>query len=248
VRSTSYLSAPLNPHPLMTDASPNKHQIHRVTNFRDLITTPFVGATNAICWERNLKGDFREIVEKVDVDENMAVLKEAELRGFQLSEAGQLARETLLQDLKRMEAQGASPVLNVIRRYDRDNNYPFFPTDVYSFHVDRSPVPVDTYLCTYHGAASDILPNAQAKQKVLIPEIRQELIKLYGGPEEGFEAFLMEYFFDLHYQAVPGAQPINLGIGHLWRLAIDHPGSQVLPCVHRAPKEKSGEPRLMMIC
>lgn len=232
----------------MTDVSPAEHQILRVTNFRDLVMTSFAGETNAICWERNLKGNFREIVEKVEVAENMSVLKEAELRELQLSEAGQLARETLLQDLKRMEAQGASPVLNVIRHYDRDDSYPFFPTDVYSFHVDRSPAPVDTYLCTYYGAASDILPNAQAKQKVLIPEIREELKKLYDGPEEGFEAFLMEYFFDLHYQAVPGAQPINLGLGHLWRLAIDHPGSKVLPCVHRAPKENSGEPRLMMIC
>ena len=25
---------------------------------------------------------------------------------------------------------------------ERDDSYPFFPTDVYSFHVDRSPVPL----------------------------------------------------------------------------------------------------------
>jgi len=58
----------------------------------------------------------------------------------------------------------------------------------------------------------------------------------------------MEHFFDLHYQAKPNTQPTNLGIGHLWRLAVDHPESQVLPCVHRAPKEKKGESRLLLIC
>jgi hypothetical protein len=147
-----------------------------------------------------------------------------------------------------LKSHGAAPVLNVIKYYDRDDSYPFFPTDVYSFHVDRSPVPTDTFLCTYHGEPSDILPNSQATQKVLVPEIRDELEKLYGGADEGFESFLSEYFFDLHYQAKPTARPISLGLGHLWRLAIDHPESQVPPCLHRAPKEKAGQNRLMMIC
>jgi hypothetical protein len=92
------------------------------------------------------------------------------------------------------------------------------------------------------------LPNAEAQQKILVPEIREQLKQLYGGPEAGFETFLTDHFFDLHYQATPGAQPISLGTGHLWRLAIDHPDSKVLPCVHRAPMEKIGEPRLLLIC
>jgi hypothetical protein len=99
--------------------------------------------------------------------------------------------------LKMLKAQGASPILNLIRCYERDESFPFFPTDVYSFHVDRSPVPTDTYLCTYYGESSEILPNAQAEQKVLLPEIRDALKKLYGGTEEGFESFLNEHFFDL---------------------------------------------------
>jgi len=165
-----------------------------------------------------------------------------------LSKQGQLARELLLNDLKLLKAHGAAPTLNIIRCYDRDDDSPFFPTDVYSFHVDRSPIPTNTFLCTYHGAPSEILPNAQAQQKVLVPEIREELKKLYGGADEGFESFLSEHFFDLHYQANPGAVPISLGLGHLWRLAIDHPESKVPPCVHRAPVEKNGERRLLMIC
>jgi hypothetical protein len=224
----------------------NKNQIHCVTNFQDLVSTPFHADVNALCWTRNLIGNFSEIVEKVELSDNMVELDEQELRKITLSKQGQLAREILLNDLKLLTAHGASPTLNIIKYYERDDSYPFFPTDVYSFHVDRSPIPTDTFLCTYYGEPSEIIPNSQALQKVLIPLIREELKKEYGGKEEGFEAFLTENFFDLHYQAKPKARPISLGLGHLWRLAIDHPENQVPPCVHRAPKEKTT--RLMMIC
>ncbi len=230
----------------MIDLSQNEHQIQCVTNFQDLVSTPFHGAINALCWTRQLVGDFAEIVEKAALDENITVLDEEALLGLQLSEMGQLARAILLNDLKLLTAYGADPVLNVIKCYDRDDDYPFFPTDVYSFHVDRSPVPTDTFLCTYYGDPSEILPNSAAIQKILVPEIRDELKKLHEGNDEDFEAFLSENCFDLHYQAHPNALPINLGLGHLWRLAIDYPDSKVLPCVHRAPKEKTN--RLLLIC
>jgi len=232
----------------MLDLPPTKNQIDCVTNFQDLVSTPFHGEINALCWTRNLEGDFSEIVGKVELNGNMAELGQEELREIQLSEQGQLAREILLNDLKLLKAHGASPILNIIKYYERDDTYPFFPTDVYSYHVDRSPIPTDTFLCTYHGESSEILPNSQVKQKVLVPEIRDELKKLYRGTDEGFESFLTEHFFDLHYLTKPKARPISLGLGHLWRLAIDHPESQVLPCIHRAPKEKTGQNRLLMIC
>lgn len=232
----------------MIDLSPAENQIRWVTNFQDLVSTPFNGDLNAICWARQLTGDFSEIVEKVALSGNITVIEQEELSALQLTEEGQLAREILLNDLKVLKAHGASPVLNVIKYYDRDDTYPFFPTDVYSFHVDRSPVPTDTFLCTYYGESSEILPNSQGTKKVLIPEIRDELRKLYHGPDEGFESFLTEHFFDLHYQAKPNARPISLGLGHLWRLAIDHPGSQAPPCLHRAPKESPGQNRLLLIC
>ena len=225
-----------------------EHQIHCVTNFQDLISTPFHGAMNAVCWTRKPTGDFLEIVNKVSLKENIAELEEEELRELQLSEQGQLAREMLLNDLKLLKAHGASPILNVIRCYERDDACPFFPTDVYSFHADRSPVPTDTFLCTYYGEPSEILPNAQARQKVLVPEIRDELKKLYHGAAEGFESFLSEHCFDLHYQAKAKVRPVSLGVGNLWRLAVDHPASPVPPCVHRAPAEKGGQHRLLMIC
>ena len=232
----------------MQDLSHPLNQIHCVTNFSDLVSTSFHGDINAICWTRNLVGDFAEIIEKVELNENIAELAEEELRDLHLSEHGQLARDILLNDLKLLKAHGAAPILNLIRCYDRDDANPIFPTDVYSFHVDRSPVPSDTFLCTYYGEASEIVPNSQAIQKILVPEIRDELKKLYHDAAEGFESFLIDHFFDLHYQIKPDAHPISLGLGHLWRLAVDHPESQVPPCLHRAPKEKAGETRLLLIC
>jgi hypothetical protein len=232
----------------MIDLSYTTNQIHCVTNFEDLVSTPFLGEINAICWTRKLIGDFAEIANKIELNGNIAVLDEDELFKLQLSEQGQLAREILLNDLKVLKASGKAPILNLIKCYDRDETYPFFPTDVYSFHVDCSPVPTDTFLCTYYGEPSEIVPNAQAIQKVLVPEIRDELKKIYRGADEGFESFLSEHFFDLHYLPKPEAKPISLGLGYLWKLAVNHPESKVLPCLHRAPKEKTGQNRLLMIC
>lgn len=232
----------------MINRSPIENQILEVASFEELIETPFQGAINALCWKRQLQGDFAEIVTKAASDENIIELHPKQLRALQLSEQGQLAREILLKDLSLLKAQGASPVLNLIKYYDRDDAYSFFPTDVYSFHVDRSPIPTATYLCTYYGEPSEILPNTHAEQKIRITEIRAELKKLYDGADEGFESFLSDYFFDLHHQAKLNANPLSLGLGHLWRLAVDHPESKVLPCIHRAPLKKNGKPRLLLIC
>ena len=232
----------------MLDLTQAENQIQYVTNFQELVSSPFHGENNAMCWTRNLIGDFSEIVRKVKLKENITALELEELGKLQLSEQGNIAREIIINDFKLLEAHGASPTLNLIKCYQRDDAFPLFPTDVYSFHIDRSPIPVDTFLCTYHGDSSEIVPNSQAVQKIIIPEIRDGLKKLYQGPDEGFEVFLSEHFFDLHYQAKPEAKPISCGIGKLWRLAVDHPESKVLPCLHRAPNEDKGQIRLLMIC
>ena len=226
----------------------NNKQIGIVSTFSELIQTDFVGERNALCWYRNLEGDFKEIVNKLQLKENITVVEPKDLLALQLSEQGIIAREIILNDLQALTDFGAAPVLNLLKCYERDDEFNFISTDVYSYHVDRSPIATDTYLCTFHGAASEIIANAQAEQKIRIPEIREQLKALHNGPSEEFENFLKENYFDLHYQAQPLVVPINLGVGHLWRLAVDHPEQKALPCIHRAPIEKEGEYRLLLIC
>lgn len=227
---------------------PHTDQIKMVSNFPELVTTHFQGNTNALCWHRNIDGDFKEIVLQLQLKENITEVSMEDLLALKLSEKGNTAREIILNDLQLLTDFGAAPSLNLLQCYERDDEFDFISTDVYSYHVDRSPIGTDTFLCTYHGAASDILPHDQAIQKILIPEIREKLKELHNGPEDEFETFLKDNYFDLHYQARPNAKPINLGLGHLWRLAVDHPEQKVPPCVHRAPVEKEGEYRLLLIC
>lgn len=219
-----------------------------VSSFSALINTSFKGNTNALCWHRNLTGDFCEIVSKLPLRDNITEITTHELLSLELSEEANIAREIIINDIQLLTDFGASPSLNLLKSYERDDELDFISTDVYSYHVDRSPITTDTFLCTYHGASSDIIANDEALQKILIPDIREKLKKLHDGPESEFESFLKDYFFDLHYQAKPNAQPINLGVGHLWRLAVDHPKQEVLPCIHRAPLENDGEYRLLLIC
>lgn len=232
----------------MQPAFSDNNQVRVVTTFSELVNTTFQGEINAICWNRDLLGNFKEIVSKLELKENITEVSTEDLLALQLSEKGILARDVILRDIQLLTDFGASPSLNLLKHYERDQDLDFISIDVYSYHVDRSPIETDTFLCTYHGAASDIISNDQVEQKILIPEIREQLKALHDGPETEFETFLQEYFFDLHYQPKPDSEPVNLGSGHLWRLAVDHPTQQVLPCVHRAPIEKDGEYRLLLIC
>lgn len=230
----------------MIDVSSDENQVRLVESFQELISTPYKGRTNAFCWKRNLVGDFSEIVNKLEQPENIVEIDPDKLRDLQLSQQGQLARAILFEDLQLLKALGAAPVLNLIKFYERDTSY--FPTDVYSWHVDRAPIPTSTFLCTYHGASSAILPNSRAEQKIRIPEIRAELEKTFEGPAEEFEDFLKDEFYDLHYQQKSGSKSIHLGNGNLWKLACDYPQSEVPPCIHRAPLENDGHTRLLLIC
>lgn len=232
----------------MNDSFSNNKQIGIVSAFSELVTTDFKEEINALCWYRNLEGDFKEIVNKLHLKENITEVDHQDLVALQLSEKGNMAREIILKDIRLLADLGASPSLNLLKCYERDEEFDYLSTDVYSFHVDRSPIATDTFLCTYHGASSDIIANEHAEQKILIPEIREKLAALHNGPSEEFENFLQENYFDLHYQVKPNSTPTNLGVGHLWRLAVDHPKQQVPPCIHRAPIEKEGEYRLLLIC
>ena len=218
-----------------------------VNTFEELLSTPFEGKINALSWKREIEGDYEAIVNAFEFKENIIEIDPSDLKNLKLSEAGIIAINTILNDYELLQSQGASPVLNIIKYYEEDTSFPFFPTDVYSYHVDRSPVATNTFLCTYFGSPSELIPNEQAIQKITIPEIREKLISLFDGETTEFETFLSEHFFDLHYATKPNTEPIQSEIGHIWRLAVDHPSSKVLPCVHRAPKE-NGKKRLLLIC
>jgi len=123
------------------------------------------------------------------------------------------------------------------------------PTDVYSFHADRATAETDTYLCTYHGPASEGLGNDEAQRRMDIPETRAELLKLFGGEDDDtFREYLNKNCHDLHYVPNSKARLFSFGVGNLWRIAVDYPGSPVPPCIHRAPKTLPGQsPRLLLI-
>lgn len=224
------------------------NQAAEVDSFNELISTPFGGNCNALCWARNLDGNFLELIQKCNLTGNITTIEPDDLMKLSLSEYGALARQIILTDWELLTAHGAIPTLNIIKQYDIDETPAVFPTDVYSFHADRSPVETSTFLCTYYGAPSEFIPNEQAQQKIQIPEIKQALLSEFNGPILTFENYLSEHFYDLHYQPKPNAQITSLGTGNMWRLAVDYPECKVPPCIHRAPKENTGEYRLLMIC
>ncbi len=232
-------------------------RVRIVSSFEELISVRFEGDVNALCWPRELPGDFREIVDKLGADEGMTTIDDDDLRALTLSAAGLVAREVLLADQALLRGHGLAPILDCIAGYPRDETGDgaeheiggAIPTDVYSFHVDSAPIPADTYLCTYIGSSSEGLANEMAMRRVDVAETRAGLLKAYGGLDDAdFAAYLNERCFDLHYAPLPGAQPYTFGLGNLWRIAIAYPCCPVLPCVHRAPPSPPGTPaRLLLI-
>ena len=226
----------------------NTDQIQIVDSFEAFINTPFQGKVNAIGWLREIDADFEEIAKKLVLKDDITEVSMGDLNTLNLSEKGNIARQIIIQDFIALEETGAQPSLNLLKAYPTDDEFDFITTDVYSFHVDRSPIPTSTILCTYFGASSDIIENDVVIQKIKIPEVREKLMEIYEDKSISFDEFLVENYFDMHYETLPNAKPINLGNVHLWRLAVDHPLLEVLPCVHRAPKENINEARLLLIC
>ncbi len=228
---------------------PGYTRIKVVNSFHELVTTRFANGVNALCWQRTLPGDFSEVVKQLGVSERIVTLDESRLLALPVSAAGRAAIDVLLEDQRLLRDRDLEPVLNCIHGYPRDEEPGPVSTDVFSFHADSATVETDTWLCTYHGPASEGLRNDEAQRRVDIPETRAELLKLFGGRDnDAFREYLNENCYDLHYAPVAQAQPFSFGLRNLWRIAVDWPGSPVPPCIHRAPETQPGQPpRLLLI-
>ena len=228
---------------------PEYPRIKVVSSFGELITTPFSGAVNALCWPRTLSGDFAEVVRLIGPGEEITTIDDAKLQSLPVSAAGQAAIEVLLEDQRLLREHGRDPVLNCIYGYPRDEDPGPVPTDVFSFHADSAPVEADTWLCTYHGAPSEGLRNDEAHRRVDIPETRAALLEQFGGEDDAeFLTYLKENCYDLHYSPALHSKPFSFGVGNLWRIAVEWPGSLVPPCIHRAPDTHAGQsPRMLLI-
>ncbi len=224
--------------------------IRYVGSFEELLAAEFSGPVNALCWPRVLPGDYAEIVEKLGVGPGITTIDEERLAALSLSPAGETARRVLLADQAMLLEHGLQPVLDCIHGYVNlhEDDGPV-STHVQSFHADSATDEADTWLCTYQGASSIGIRNEDVIPRAEVPEIRAELLELYGGgDDDGFLEYLSENFHDLHYTPLPGAEPWSFGVGNLWRIACDYPGSPVPPCIHRAPDTIPGAaPRLLLI-
>lgn len=220
-----------------------------VTSFEALVTTPFAGGVNALCWARSLPGDFGELAEQLRSSRGRMDLTDSILASLTLTAEGRRAADMLLRDEERLRALGLSPILECISDYRRDDPERPIATDVYSFHVDRAPIAIDTYLCSYNAPTSEILRNDEAQRRIDIAETRAKLLDVFDGPDdEAFNEYLADNCFDLHYLPRTDARPFSCGVGNLWRIACQFPGCPVPPCIHRAPATVPGHPpRLLLI-
>lgn len=224
-----------------------------VQSFSELMSRPFsdVDGINALCWPRTLHGDFGEVARALAPGEGLVAVDDAMLRSLSLSAAGRVAADAMRADMRALDELGRDPVLNCITSYARDERGLPIATDVMSFHADRAPIEVDTWMCTYWGKSSEGLENEDARKLIDTHAIRSALLREYGGADDAaFEAFIREGAFDLHYAvADEDARRFDFGVGNLWRIAVAWPGCPVAPCLHRAPATTTGdEPRLLLLC
>ncbi len=219
-----------------------------VGSFDELLTTRFENNINALCWPRSLQGNFTAVVAQLDWPKGITPLNEDKLANLPVGEAGRVAIQEMLADIQQLRAAGLEPSLDGIHGYLHAREEDYVRTDVCSFHADSATAEADTWLCTYHGDCSLGLPNDQAVVRPQHPAARAYLLEKFGGrDDENFAEWLNDHFHDLHYHPLPDAQPYPFGVGHLWRIATQYPGSPVLPCIHRAPDPGLGPPRLLLI-
>jgi len=219
-----------------------------VGSFDELVSTRFSGDVNALCWPRQLRGDFAEIEQRLPEIDGITTLDAEDLLGLKLSPSGKIARDQLIHDQRLLTAQSLQPSLELVPAGEPDLDQGPVRTDVGDWHVDSATVEADTYLCSYYGAATEGVLNADVICQTKIPATRETLRQIYGGNDDaGFASYLTDHFYDLHYAPKPNAQIFSFGLGHLWRIATQYPGSPVLPSVHRAPTTHADQPRRLLL-
>ena len=231
-------------------AEPLDHpHVRYVNSIYELVSTPMRDGVNALCLRRTLEGDFEEVIRHLHVERGITTLERDQLLTLPVSAAGKIAIETMLRDQEQLRAYGFDPEIDCVNGYIGHDQQDLMRTDVCSFHVDRATDIADTYLCTYAGASSIGVCHEDVILRAQEPTVRARLLADFGGADdESFLEYLTENYYDLHYDALPNARTFRFGVGHLWRIAIDYPGTDVPPCIHRAPDPIDGEPpRLILI-
>lgn len=233
---------------------PAEPSLRGVDSFAALAAVRFRAGVNAACWPRRLAGDFGQVVAALDAmlatdGDGVVRVEEAALDALALDAGGEAAVSTVRADLRALDDLGLRPELSLVRAYPRADRGAVLATDVCSWHVDRAPHELDTWLCTYHGAPSLGLPPDQARAHVDDPACRARLRAAFGGAEgEAFDDYLREHSYDLHFAPLAGARVWSFGVGNLWRIATAWPGSPVPACIHRAPDDLPTQSRLLLIC
>jgi hypothetical protein len=236
-----------------------------VRDLDELLSHRFVGDENAVCLPRVEPADVvdgldelaRLLAADVGEDDGAVDVDVQRLSALPLSTSGRRAARLVRTDFEALAARGKEPTLSCIRCYPSDTRGLPIATDVLSFHVDHAPVDVDTFLCTYAGAPSEIIDNDDADRLVDDPVVRRALraalVAMCGvddveEQDDAFDRWIVEGSFDLHYRPRRGARVFPCGRLWLWKLAVRWPGTRVLPCIHRAPPSTIHDPpRLLLI-
>lgn len=225
-----------------------------VASAERFFATPLRGEHNAVRWCRPLIGDFAGLAQLAATldDADRVPLDDDALAALRPTAplVVQAAIDFVLADLVRLRVHGHEPSFELLRRYERDPD-PDLPVDVHSFHVDTANAEVETILCTYFGAPSEVLARTDATRCVDEPSLRARLRTRFedggGHGDAAFARWLGEHAFDLHYRMRPGAMPFAFARGELCRLAVQHPGAATPACIHRAPAADGHTPRLLLI-
>jgi len=219
-----------------------------VADFEELQRLRFGPDRNALCWPRQLAGDYDRLVRACAPEPGIQSLDAETLLTLPLPPAAALARAQVLADWHLLHDAGLDPALEIVHGYVEADCAGPVPTHVRSFHVDRADIEADTWICCYTGAATEGLCNDDAVRHIDVPTTRALLQAQYRGPAADLDAWLATQHYDLHYAELPGAKRWSFGFGNLWRIACLHPGSDALPCIHRAPAHHAGDtPRLLLL-